>query len=450
MKREIAFSVLVVFLAFPVLAQERKEVSLTVYNNNLGLVSEIRSLKLKSGQNEVRLAEIPSQIDATSVHFASLTSPDKVTILEQNYQYDLVSAAKLMERYIDNKIKVYSTGGKVYEGQLLASDGSNIVLNTGNSIVTLKIGDNLQNIEFPSLPQGLMTKPTLVWLLDNQGAASQNCQVSYLTGGLSWHAEYVAVLADDEKSLELGAWVSLENTSGASYQNARLKLVAGDVNRVQEPRYRYSMAKAEGISAAAQFEEKSFFEYHLYTLQRKATVAANEIKQISLFPNTGAACRKIYIYDGANSGKNVTVELEFKNDKNSGLGLPLPAGKVRVYKSDDDKTRQFIGEDRIEHTPKDEKVRVTMGQAFDIVGERAAKEYKRISDRSQEQTVEIKLRNHKNEAVEITAVEHFYGDWEIRAKTHDYKKRDANTAEFAAKVPKDGEVTLSYTVRYKW
>jgi hypothetical protein len=444
-------SLMLVFLLLgPAWAQERKEVSLTVYNNNLGLVSEVRSLKLKTGQNEVRLTDIPSQIDATSVHFASLTSPDKVDILEQNYQYDLVSAAKLMERYLDSKIKVYSTAGKVYEGQLLASDGGNIVLNTGSGIVTLRLTDNLQNIEYPSLPQGLMTKPTLVWLLDNQGASSQNCQVSYLTGGLSWHAEYVAVLADDEKSLELGAWVSIENNSGAAYENARLKLVAGQVNRAQEPRSRYPMAKAEMMAAAPQFEEKRFFEYHMYTLQRRATLAANEIKQISLFPNAGVSCKKIFSYDGANSGKNVSVELEFRNDKASGLGLALPAGKIRVYKTDDDKSRQFIGEDMIGHTPRDEKVRVTMGQAFDLVGERTAKEYKRISDRSQEQTVQVKLCNHKNEGVEVTVVEHFYGDWEIRSKTHDFKKRDANTAEFQLKAPRDGEVLLSYTVRYKW
>jgi hypothetical protein len=430
--------------------QEEREISLTVYNSNLGLVSEVRQLSLKKGTSEIKITDVPSQIDATSVFFQSLSDPDRVAVLEQNYQYDLVGASKLLERYIDQNIKAYGAGGKVYEGKLLAHDGAGIVLNTGSNIITLRLTDNLQNFEFPNLPQGLITRPTLLWLVDNQGPVSQKCRISYLTAGISWHAEYVALLAADEKTLELGAWVSLENNSGASFKQARLKLVAGDINRAQAPQRRYAAAKADFQSASPQFEEERFFEYHLYTLQRKATVANNEVKQISLFPNTKTDSKKLFTYDGASSGKKVAVQLEFKNEKGSGLGMPLPAGKIRVYKKDEGQSQQFVGEDRIDHTPKDEKVRITLGSAFDIVGERTPKEYKRISDRTQEQTVEVKLRNHKNEGVEIIVVEHLSGDWEIKSKTHEFKKRDAQTVEFRVPVAKDGETVLSYTVRYKW
>jgi len=443
---------LFLFVQLSVAAQDKKDVSLTVYNSDLGLVTETRNLKINGGKAELRLTDVPSQIDPTSVHFKSLTSPDKVSILEQNYQFDLVNPAKLMERYIDQKIKVYSSTGKAYEGTLISFDGSNIVLNTGGSIITLRLTDNMQNIEFPSRPQGLITKPTLVWLADNRGPRDQECQISYMTGGINWHAEYVAVLDEDEKGLNLGAWVSLDNRSGASYENARLKLIAGDVNRVQErPQMRYDrMAKTAMAEAAPQFEEKAFFEYHLYTLQRRATVANNEIKQVSLFPNTDARVKKIYVYDGAYNAKEIRVNLELRNDKASGLGMALPAGKVRTYKRDSDGSQQFIGEDLIGHTPKDEKLRIFLGNAFDLVGERAQKDYKRINDRTQEQTVEIKLRNHKEEPAEITVVEHIYGDWKITQSTHKYQKKDASTIEFTIPVAKDGETVVNYTYRSKW
>lgn len=441
-----------VLAAITASGKDKKDVSLTVYNSDLGLVTEIRDLNIGNGKTEVRLADVPSQIDPTSVHFKSLTSPDKISILEQNYQFDLVNSAKLMEKYIDQRIKVYSAAGKLYEGVLMSFDGGSIVLNTGNSIVTVRMTENMQNIEFPSLPQGLITRPTLVWLTDNRGAREQECQISYMTGGIGWHAEYVAVLSEDEKNINLGAWVSIDNRSGATYDNAKLKLIAGDVNRVQDRApLRYDrMAKTAMAEAAPQFEEKAFFEYHLYTLQRRATVADNEIKQVTLFPNTDVKVKKVYIFDGTRNAKDVRVNIEFRNDKASGLGLALPAGKVRTYKRDNDGTQQFIGEDMIDHTPKDEKLRVFLGNAFDLVGERNQKDYKRINDRTQEQTVEVKLRNHKEETLEITVVEHIYGDWKITQNTHKYQKKDANTIEFTVEVPKDGETVVSYTYRNKW
>lgn len=445
------FICLLLLASATVQAQERQDVSLTVYNGDLGLVTEVRKIKMPAGKSEIRLSDVPSQIDPTSVHFRSLTSPEKVSILEQNYQYDLVSPAKLLDRYLDQKVKASTASGKLFEGILKAFDGSNLVMESGGSIVTLRLTDNLQNLEFPSLPQGLITRPTLVWLADNRGPRDQECQISYLTRGIAWHAEYVAVLDKGETSIDLGAWVSLDNRSGSSYRNARLKLIAGEVNRVQPASPRYDrMAKGLMASeAVAQFQEQPFFEYHLYSLQRRADVANNEIKQVSLFPNCQVSVKKVFTYDGS-AGSKVRVNLELRNDKASGLGMALPEGKVRIYQRDQDDSQQFIGEDLIGHTPKDEKIRMFLGNAFDLVGERSQKDYKRIDDRTQEQTIVIKLRNHKEQAVEVVVMEHMPGDWKMMNSSHKYNKRSASVIEFAMPIPKDGEATLSYTFRHKW
>jgi hypothetical protein len=251
----------------------------------------------------------------------------------------------------------------------------------------------------------------------------------------------------------LGGWVSLDNRSGATYRDAKLKLVAGDVHRVKPsprvPEYvmRDATMAAKGVP---QFEEKAFFEYHLYTLTRPATVKDNQIKQLTLFPDADVGVEKILLYDGIREGTKVKVNLEFENSKKNGLGIPLPQGKLRVYKRDQDQSLEFVGEDLIDHTPKDEKVRVFLGNAFDVVGERRQTELRKITDRSREETYEIKLRNHKENAIEVLAVEHLWGDWKITQSTHEYRKKDARTVEFPLPVPKDGETILTYTVRFRW
>ena len=255
------------------------------------------------------------------------------------------------------------------------------------------------------------------------------------------------------KRLELGGWVSIDNRSGATYRDARLKLVAGDVHRIApQPvpvEYRRTLEAAMGVGAP-QFEEKAFFEYHLYTLIRPATVRDRQIKQLALFPNADVAVKKILTYDGNRDGTKVKVNLEFDNKKKNGLGIPLPEGKLRVYKMDQDESLEFNGEDLIDHTAKDEKVRVFLGNAFDVVGERRQTELKKITDRSREESYEIKLRNHKENAIEVLAVEHLWGDWKITQSTHEYRKKDARTVEFPLPVPKDGETILTYTVRFRW
>ncbi|MGB2768285.1 MAG: DUF4139 domain-containing protein, partial [Candidatus Zixiibacteriota bacterium] len=313
--------------------------------------------------------------------------------------------------------------------------------------------DEVRDLYFPTLPEGLITKPTLVWLLDSQVSGKRRAEVSYLTGGMNWHAEYVAVVDQRDENLELAAWVSIDNRSGATYEEAKVKLIAGEVHRVREERMPPRLAKgyiADMAAGAPQFEEKAFFEYHLYTLLRPATIKDNEIKQVSLFPSTEVSVKKIFTYDGARDEKKVRVELEFKNSEGAGLGMPLPKGKIRVYKEDVDKALEFVGEDRIDHTPKNEKVRVFLGNAFDIVGERQKIDFKKIRDDITEESYQIKLRNHKEEAVEVVVVEHLsaYTEWEIRESTHSHEKKDAGTIEFKIRLAPDEEVVVNYTVRY--
>jgi hypothetical protein len=277
--------------------------------------------------------------------------------------------------------------------------------------------------------------------------------VSYMTDGVTWHAEYVAVSSPDDKSLDLSGWVSIENQSGITYQGAKLKLVAGDVNVIRPKLYRGGMAEdsqALAVAAAPQFEEKSFFEYHMYTLTRSSTLRNNQTKQISLFPPAAAKAEKLYVYDGAQDAGKINVRLECKNSKADGLGLPLPKGKVRVYKKDGDGSLEFIGEDEIDHTPADERIRLSLGNAFDLSGERVQKDTRKTGNRSRQDVIEIKLRNHKKEPVQITVVEHFWGDWKIDPATHPFVKKDASTAEFKVPVAMDGESVLTFTVNTKW
>jgi hypothetical protein len=428
------------------------EVALTVYNQDFALVREVRSIELSKGTETVRFKDVAARIDPTSVRFKSLTAPDQVFILEQNYEYDLVSSGKLLQKYVDRQIRLLAEEERFYEGTLLSAADDLIIQDTSGQIKIIK-DKEVQVLEFPQLPEGLITRPTLVWLLYSQRSGRHDTEVSYLTDGVNWHAEYVAAINEDDTRLELGGWVSLDNRSGATYRDAKLKLVAGEVHRVRPaPRFPEGRALAMDVAGKGvpQFEEKAFFEYHMYTLNRPATVKNNQIKQLTLFPNADVRVKKILTYNGVQDGSKVRINLEFKNNKQNGLGIPLPQGKLRVYKKDEDQSLQFIGEDLIDHTPKDEKVRVFLGNAFDMVGERKQVEYRKITDRSREETYELKLRNHKEESVEVVVVEGLWGDWKITSATHDYSKKDSRTVEFPLLVPGDGETVLKYSVRLRW
>ncbi len=427
-------------------------VAVTIYNQNLGLVKDVRELEFQKGKSVIKFTDVAAQIDPTSVHFKPVDVADKVAMLEQNYQYDLVSSTKILQKYVDNEIELFTKLDKAYKGILLSYSNENLTLKEPQGAIRIVRLEEVRDLYFPSLPEGLITKPTLVWLLDSQISGKRKAEVSYLTSGINWHAEYVAVVDQLDRNLELTGWVSIDNRSGATYRDAKVKLIAGEVHRVREERIPPRLAKEVFATAAGppQFEEKPFFEYHLYTLLRPSTIKDNEIKQVSLFPASDVKVKKIFTYDGARDEKSVKVELEFKNSQAEGLGMPLPKGKIRVYKADVDKSLEFVGEDLIDHTPKDEKVRVFLGNAFDIVGERKRTDFREIGRDVTEESYEIKLRNHKDEAVEVVVVEHLhpYTEWEIIESNFEYVKKDANTIEFKISLQKDEEKILNYTVRY--
>lgn len=427
------------------------KVAVTVYNNNRALVREIRALSIKQGISSLYFRDVAARIDPTSVYCVSRTSPDRLSIIEQNFEYDLISADKVMNKYLDKEVTLVSKEGQVYKGVLLSTAGGNLVLKTGSGIEIFS-GDVLERFTLPELPEGLITRPTLVWQVDNRGPAGQDLEISYLTGGMDWHAEYIAVVAGNEKKLDLAGWVSVKNSSGTTYRNATVKLIAGDVHMVkkEQPRdIRITSASYEE-KAAPQLEEKEFFEYHMYTLNRKSTLKNNQVKQISLLPSTTVSSRKTYTFDHTRFGEKIAVHLVFRNEKAAGLGIPLPKGKVRVYKKDTDGSQEFIGEDSIDHTPKDEEVKLLLGNAFDITGTRKAVSTSKVSIRSRRETYEIVLKNHKKSTVDIAVVEHIWGDWSIEDYSHRFTKQDRNTVQFDVRVKPGQTVTLSYTSLITW
>lgn len=444
---------LTVIFYISVLSIHAEEHAITVYNQNRALVKTVQTLDIPKNISTLTMENVAAQIDPTSVYFKSLTAPDKLSILEQNYEYDLADAGKILRKYLGETVRFVTENGEVFDGTLLNVSRDDIVLQKPDGSIQIVQEKWIQQFDFPELPEGLRIKPSLVWMIQNSGNTKHQTELSYLTTGMNWHAEYVAVTDVDDKFLDLSGWVSIENTCGTSFKNAKLKLVAGDVNIIQRPRVQSDymlMERATKAAGAPQFEEESLFEYHLYTLQRKTTLKNNQTKQVSLFPATQTPVQKIYQYNGAQFGNKVRVMLEFKNEKKTGLGMPLPKGKIRVYKEDSEKDLIFIGEDQIDHTPKDEKVSMFVGNVFDIAGERNQLSERRISDQSCELEVEVILRNHKDESVQIAVEENLYGDWQILESSHKYEKKDARTLRFYVDVPKDGEVKVNYKALLKW
>jgi hypothetical protein len=441
------FALIALLLALAAAAAAETGVALTVYNDNLALVRDTRRMDFKKGRSEVQFRDVSAQIDATSVHFKAAG----VDMLEQNFDYDLVSPAKLLQKYVDNKVEVATKDGGVSRGTLLTSGDQIVLRQDDGTIKSIIMADNVTEIRYPNLPQGLITRPTLGWLVNSNADATKETEVSYLTTGLSWRADYVMLLDEANTHADLDAWVTLNNTSGASYPNAQLKLIAGSVHRAEQPHAPRAVMMEMGMKADVAggqgFQEKSFFEYHLYTLQRPTDVLNNQTKQVSLFPSTSMAVRKVYTYDWQRSADHVAVSSEFENKEENGLGMALPAGRVRVYQKSSDGGQEFIGEDNIDHTPKNEKVTVQIGNAFDLAAERTQKDYRRISSTVSETDIELKLRNHKKETVEIIVVDHFYGDWDIMKSSLDYKKVSASKVEFRVTVAPEQEATLTYTVR---
>ena len=318
------------------------------------------------------------------------------------------------------------------------------------------------SISVAEVPDNLLARPTLVWLLGNRRDGEQRLEVSYLTNGMNWKADYVAVINAEDTALDLTGWVTLDNHSGTAYDDAQLKLIAGDVRRVEERperrRLMAAMAMEEGVPR--QFEEKAFFEYHLYTLARRTTLANNETKQMTLLEGLGVPATKIYAVEsppwavqvnvrGAEK-RDVQVMIEFENREENNLGMALPAGRVRVYKADTDQSLQLVGEDKLDHTPKNEKIGLILGNAFDIVAERSRSDYRKIADHVVEMSYKIAIRNHKDQPVTVNVIEHVHGDWEIIKESIPHQKRDSRTIAFEVPVESDGETILSYRVRVRW
>ncbi len=446
----MAFTLAAAFSTGAAAAPER-QLRITVYNTDLALVSDQRSVDVPDGQGLVEIVDVPSQIDPTSVHLKAVRGD--LQILEQNYQYDLAGPDRILQRYLDLPVEAVLKEGDLKSGRLLSYDGGSMVLQNEEGALSLVNRAQIVDMRFPTLPEGLRTRPTLVWTLQSKGGGRMPVELSYLTGGMTWHAEYVAVANQDDTSMDLSAWVSLENRSGATFPEARLQLIAGEVHRVTpQPRMRPDrmMAMDMAMAPSKGFEEESFFEYHLYTLDRPTTLSDRETKQISLFPTATTPVVKIYEYNGQRDPRRVRVILETENRKERGLGMPLPGGKVRVYKKDSRGDLQFVGEDMIDHTPRNEKVRLGVGTAFDVVGERSELRVDRISDRVFDRTVEIKIRNRKEkEPVEVVVQESLHGDWRILESTHEHTRKDARTAEFRLDVQPDKEVVLTYKVRIR-
>ena len=487
-KRYLVMMLIVVFVIFGMVtttAQDdtttqdtvRDGVAVTVYNQGSALIQDRRTIALETGLNEINFTDVASLIDPTSVNFTSVTDPQGTSVLEQNYVYDLVSTQALLERFVDEviEVRVMGDGGesRTVSGVLLSANSGQIILQQDNGEVIIL--NNPQDIRFPALPEGLITRPTLQWLIQSVTGGDQQVELTYLTSGMSWSADYTILLNTDNTMLDLNGWVTLNNTSGTTYSDAQLKLIAGDVNRIQpEARNVMPMAMEMDMTGAMApepaVEQRELFEYQLYEITRPVTIADNETKQVEFVTGADIPATTYFVYNGSMSFYNygyplidqyygdsgitdVQTYLEFNTGEENGLGADLPAGRIRVYQEDVDGAALLIGENRIDHTPEGEMVDIFLGNAFDLVGERIQTDYRIISDNVLQETYEIRLRNRKDdEAVQIRVVENLFrwSNWEILSNSADYTQTNSNTIEFRVDVQPGEEVIITYTVQYSY
>ncbi|MCX5907255.1 MAG: DUF4139 domain-containing protein [Deltaproteobacteria bacterium] len=443
-------------------SQDQENMAITIYNSNVGLVKDLRLIQLPPGVQELKFMDVAGKIDPTTVYIKSLVDEKSLIVLEQNYEYDLLSPQKLLEKFVGQKVQLVTVNPEtkkeeIVDAVLLSVQGGNI----------FQIGDKISighpgRILLSRIPDNLIPQPTLVWLLDNKGQRPQKVEASYLTSGINWKADYVAVLNAADTLTDLTGWVTIDNKSGATYPDALLKLVAGDINRAREETVpERAMARMAMKETAPQFKEEAFFEYHLYTLDRRTTIKDNQTKQMSLLQASQVPVKKLFVFSGSSrfyygrldpkgQKQKVGVFLELENSQKNRLGMPLPKGIVRVYKEDKDGALQFVGEDRLDHTPKDERFKIKLGGAFDVVGERIQTDYKRLSSNLFEVALEVTLRNHKNEDIKVWVEEPIPGDWEMQANSHPYEKLQANLIRFEVPVGKDQEVKVKYRIRTRY
>jgi hypothetical protein len=448
---------------------DQTELAVTVYNSNIALVRDVRQLQLPSGGFRLKFMDIAATVNPATVHFRSLTEPEKVGVIEQNYEYDLLEPAKLLNKYVGKEVTLvrpYMDNGTTKYEEIkatLLANNNGPVWKIGNDIVTGTYGENYR---FPGVPANLYDRPTLLMSLENSGAAKQKVEASYLAANLSWNADYILTVGRDDKAADLDGWVTVVNNSGTAFRNARLQLVAGELNRLPQSYLRDSSMSEnmalKAMPAAPQFVQENFSEYHLYSLGRKTSVEDKETKQISLLQGSGIPVEKLFVVNGQNyyyrSLQNpgvpmkdaVMVYYKFKNEEKAGLGIPLPAGNIRVYQKDSKGGLLFVGEDRINHTPKDEFLNVKIGNAFDVVSERKQTDYKSLGSKTWEIEFEIKIRNHKDTAVTVEVNEPIGGDWEMLSSSFKYDKTAAFAARFEVPVKAGGESVLKYRIRAHW
>ena len=436
---------------------DQAELAVTVYNSDIALVRDVRNLQLARGVSDLRFMDIAATVNPATVHFRSLTEPSRVSVLEQNYEYDLLEPDKLLRKYVGRDVtlvRMRQAGGSTREEEVrarLLSYNSAPVWQIGNEIVT---GMHADHIRFPELPDSLYSRPTLIWTVQNDGAARHRVEASYLAGKLAWNADYVLTVARDDRTADLDGWVTLTNGSGTSFRNASLQLVAGDLNRVRQMLGRMRADEALASAPAAEraaMQQESFSDYHLYTLGRKTSINNSETKQVSMLDGTGVPIRKRYVVEGQavyyhnqrHPGSPikdlVQVFYEFRNDEGAGLGMPMPAGVVRVYQADSRGGIQFVGEDRINHTPKDETLNVKIGNAFDVVCERNQVDFQKIAGNVYEVEYEITVRNHKAAPVAVEVSEPIGGTWDMIRASHQWTKTAAWAARFAVPVAANAE-----------
>jgi hypothetical protein len=444
---------------------DQTDLNVTVYNSNIALIRDVRQITVPTGAFRLKFEDIAATVNPATVHFRSLTEPEKLNVVEQNYEYDLLEPAKLLHKYVGKEVTLvrsYMDNGTTKHEEVkatLLADNNGPVWKIGNDIVT---GIYAEGYRFPEVPANLYNRPTLVMSLDNSGPRKHQIEASYLASNLAWNADYVLTVAREDKAVDLDGWVTLSNNSGTAFHNARLQLVAGDLNRLpqgnlqsrDEARVMKSMA-----AAPAQFQQENFSEYHLYTLGRRTSVEDKETKQISLLQGSGVPVEKLFVVNGQsfyyhnyqNPGTPqkdpVMVFYKFKNEEKAGLGMPLPAGNVRVYQKDSKGGILFIGEDRIDHTPKDESITVHIGNAFDIVAEHKQTDFKKIASNVYEMEFEITLRNHKDAPITVQVNEPIGGSWEMLSSTYKFNKTAAFAAQFQVPVDKNGTAVLKYRVR---
>lgn len=447
----------------------REAVALTVYNGGFAIVREVRAVPLARGVQAVRFEGVPARIEPQSLSLVSLTAPGALRVLEQNYQYNLIGSQSVLDAAVGQRIRITretATGLVTETGTLISQPGQGRIVRLDDGRILV---DPVGTIELTALPPGLLSRPSLLWRLESDRAGVQRVEARFLTQGISWQADYVAVIGASEDTVDLTGWVTLANTSGATFDDASLQLIAGDVRRVQ-PMRPEMMYEADAVYAAAPVaraapQQEAFFEYHLYTFPTPTTIADRETKQLELLSAAGASVRRRLVVDASGGyfpfyrrtrpgavgdEQSAAVVLELANTEANRMGMPLPAGTVRVYQADSRGALQFVGEDRIEHTPQGETVRLYVGDAFDVVATRREVESRQVNRREREVTVEIEVRNRKETAAEVDVVERaFWGDWTITQSSHEHERLDARTAQFTVRLAPDETTTIRYTARLR-